>query len=565
MNTRLKVRLDTNRDGFISEEEFGGNHWLWGQGKPGAIILPNKDRDTSELSSESLSEFTELIIEPINVADLNGASEQYTLHLGASENAANRFTIYQLDSTNHLKRVLGVDKSKQDSSIVISEALSLDGGKFYVESTQLPDAFFEGLITLELFLLKENRSIVEHKEVVFRVAPWIMTPNTQAPIKVFTVRITDSAGQVTNQQFLNDLEYGCTLADVPLEIIEGVEYARSQGQQDRWIQDEIEFGYCQGPKHSLPIVFDGPRDRGLDKFPEAELLGSDFGHFQINTYAHRNSLDSFGNLEVSPPVKANGVEYPLGRIVFGGKKLGNHQYGRNERQMMPAIRRLLYAQKVQSPIEVFSDWLLVGHIDEFMNFIPDSSEKGFKLLLASPKLCLDSLRDVQDSFGDVLMFEGLKNTSSSGTITSAEMTINSLLDNQELLKFNEYCQDCVNINESILKRELGLTSDDIIYAPVLFKRESQRAVALFPDMVNHLVLNQYSLVPKPHGPRIDGKDYFEKIFEENMPNESNVVYVEDWYSYHQQLGEVHCGTNTLRESMSEVKWWESKPLGGFDI
>lgn len=29
------------------------------------------------------------------------------------------------------------------------------------------------------------------------------------------------------------------------------------------------------------------------------------------------SLDSFGNLEVSPPVTVNGKRYPLGRILIG--------------------------------------------------------------------------------------------------------------------------------------------------------------------------------------------------------------------------------------------------------
>ncbi|PFF41493.1 hypothetical protein CN357_31775 [Bacillus cereus] len=30
-----------------------------------------------------------------------------------------------------------------------------------------------------------------------------------------------------------------------------------------------------------------------------------------------NSLDSFGNLEVSPPVSVRGKAYPFGRIIFG--------------------------------------------------------------------------------------------------------------------------------------------------------------------------------------------------------------------------------------------------------
>ena len=35
-----------------------------------------------------------------------------------------------------------------------------------------------------------------------------------------------------------------------------------------------------------------------------------------------SGLDSFGNLEVSPPVVANGKKYPLGRILFGGNLPG---------------------------------------------------------------------------------------------------------------------------------------------------------------------------------------------------------------------------------------------------
>ena len=51
--------------------------------------------------------------------------------------------------------------------------------------------------------------------------------------------------------------------------------------------------------------------------------GPDFGY--VTREPRDNSvsgLDSFGNLEVSPPVVANGKEYPLGRILFGGNLPG---------------------------------------------------------------------------------------------------------------------------------------------------------------------------------------------------------------------------------------------------
>ncbi|OWK50145.1 Protein-arginine deiminase type-3, partial [Lonchura striata] len=61
---------------------------------------------------------------------------------------------------------------------------------FYVEGLAFPDRGFTGLVSFSASLLE-----VPHKDapgtpiftdtVVFRVAPWIMTPNTQQPLEVF--------------------------------------------------------------------------------------------------------------------------------------------------------------------------------------------------------------------------------------------------------------------------------------------------------------------------------------------------------------------------------------------
>lgn len=34
------------------------------------------------------------------------------------------------------------------------------------------------------------------------------------------------------------------------------------------------------------------------------------------------------------------------------------------------VQDFLQAQQVQAPVELYSDWLTVGHVDEFMTFIP---------------------------------------------------------------------------------------------------------------------------------------------------------------------------------------------------
>lgn len=43
--------------------------------------------------------------------------------------------------------------------------------------------------------------------------------------------------------------------------------------------------------------------------------------------------------------------------------------------MTKATRDFLYAQKVQPPLELYSDWLAVGHIDEFLSFVPAPDRK----------------------------------------------------------------------------------------------------------------------------------------------------------------------------------------------
>lgn len=40
------------------------------------------------------------------------------------------------------------------------------------------------------------------------------------------------------------------------------------------------------------------------------------------------------------------------------------------RDMHQALQDFLGAQQVQAPVKLFSDWLFVGHVDEFLSFVP---------------------------------------------------------------------------------------------------------------------------------------------------------------------------------------------------
>lgn len=550
---RVSIRNDSDRDGDVDLIDIGNDSWVWGADQRGAIALVNNDKEISEYdpSGTYYSEWSKLIVEDTLLDDF---PDEVFLTLSATEGSSTRFTVYSKSDDGKYVRILGADPNGKAEPIIYSDPLSHKGQELYLEAHEYPSPNFEGLITLELLLFQE-RNIIASDSVVFRVAPWIMTPNTLPPEKVFTCRI--KSGENVNDRFIEQLSEVLDNIHVPLVIIDPQDHLG-----DRWIQDEIEFGYVQGPSHVLPVVLDSPRDRGLDGFPEKRLLGPDFGHFQVGGSAP-NSLDSFGNLEVSPPVSVHGRNYPFGRIVFGGRKFGD--YSESNRQMMPQLRKFLYSQKVQSPFEIYTDWLTVGHTDEIVCFVPAFNDKGFEVLVASPQRAKAILQGLQtNGFGQKIMFSGMKR-GNPGSSESAEVKIDELLNDNAFWKDNDKYQNYMDYNTSIFKRELEINDEHIIQIPVLFHPTGKdRTAAYFPDMVNHLVINKVSMVPKPHGPIINGECAFERAFKQAVP-ERDVIFIEDWYSYHELLGEVHCGTNIQRKPFLNKTWWSHKPDGGYDI
>ncbi|NWV07858.1 PADI1 deiminase, partial [Ptilonorhynchus violaceus] len=267
--------------------------------------------------------------------------------------------------------------------------------------------------------------------------------------------------------------------------------------------------------------------------------GPDFGYVARQAPEGASSLDSFGNLEVSPPVTVRGKEYPLGRILIGSSfpRLGG-------RRMAKAVREFLVAQEVQAPVELFSDWLQVGHVDEFLTFVPAPDRKGFRLLLASPSACFQLFREKQEEgFGEAAMFQGRE-----GLEKVPKPTINEILANEGLRKFNNYAQSCISWNRDILKRSLGLAEPDILDIPQLFRGDAASgAEAFFPDTVNMLVLGRHLGIPKPFGPVVGGQCCLERRLRELLePLGLSCTFLDDFRSYHALAGDVHCGTNVRR-------------------
>lgn len=145
------------------------------------------------------------------------------------------------------------------------------------------------------------------------------------------------------------------------------------------------------------------------------------------------------------------------------------------RDMHQALQDFLCAQQVQAPVRLFSDWLFVGHIDEFLSFVPapdrqvrspsswvfkpalllcgdgkategaippprnpmwgaepptDSSvsQQGFRLLMSSPRACYQLLQEQQSQgHGEVPLFEGIPSKLTMAGILCRQLLLLSMV------------------------------------------------------------------------------------------------------------------------------------------
>ena len=227
-------------------------------------------------------------------------------------------------------------------------------------------------------------------------------------------------------------------------------------------------------------------------------------------------------------------------------------------------------QIVQAPISIDTSWLTVGHVDEILSFVPAGGSKGFKMLIASPRLAFRILADQLAAHGTAKMLISRKFPNISGT--SAEVSIKDFLSTgipavharlkqPDLKSFNDDVQKRLDKTRNQLESELGLGAGDILEVPAIFAELefATRADALTAGMVNMLVINKHCVFAKPFGPEVNGKDLFEEDLKGKLAALGLTPHpIDDWYEYHVALGEVHCGTNTLRAPTAS-KWWEFTP------
>lgn len=542
----IHMHLDADRDGIVDTNRTGLNRWEWGAGKKGAIVLCNNDDDDNAGTPDNEG----------NVINGNNDSDETAplvfRALGSTSPTPGQEGFIEV-TTADARRLRIFDGGLAGSREVIGPtagnshkipSLNFTELKYTMEATGYAGTGFNGLITIN-FIVKESGVEKYSETAKVRVAPWMMPNHNDAATKAYVV----NRGNF-NRRFRRELNTLVRAASCTLD--------QSHRSNDIWMQDCMEIGFSNLPNTGFHAVTRAPRDRPLKIFPRT-LLGPDFGYHEVGTLGD-STFDSTGNLEVTPPcASAAGKQYPFGRIYYGP--------GRTGERIDPDFKAFLNQQIVQKPIEIDTGWLTVGHVDEIISFVPAIGGAGFKLLLASPQQAYQILNANLASHGTSQLLTGR-----SFGVHSAEVSISRFLRTgipsmsltaASLLSFNNAKQAKLDSIKNQFVREIGIDPvTDVINVPILFMPNEYSPIfadALTAGMVNMLVLNKHCIVPKPFGPVVRGRDLFEDDLSNSLtPLGLTVNFLDDWEEYHVNLGEVHCGTNTLRAPTS-VKWWEFEP------
>lgn len=568
----LHLHLDADRDGNVDDDWRHNRPWTPGAGQHGAIVLFNNDNDDRDPAKER--DFENRVVDtthdlsdlaPLHIRrDPPGVALPATITATLSVSDRNRLRILRPATAAGIE-VVGPTQAQLDLD---HPTLAADADlPLRIEALQYPEKSFNGLLTISL-AIKVNGNLVRTETAEVRVAPWILFNHAHRTEKVYIVDTGDNA------TLRGEIDAVVTNAGATMRTAAGATYNR-----DRWMQDGMEPGFAAMPRvgggnPNTPATLRTAKDRGtsrIDAYPKGELLDRDYGfHQALPPTSAGNSLDSFGNLECSPPFTHSGAhgepahDYPFGRVIYGDDTKGN---GAPRRQMHPRVRRLLAAQVVQAPIAIDSNWLVVGHVDEFISFLPGAGgSHGWKVLIASPALALQIVAAQDDA---TPLFVGIDmnqpNPFSSGGLLRDLFPLRTCgeIKGSGGATFRTWQAEAQAVIDAVrtteLKVKLDLQDSDFIHLPVLFSKTGSRYIAYTAGSVNMLVVTTGGkpqlCIPKPFGPRTPAGCRFEADIRTKLAPHAGVHFIDCFLTYHVGQGEIHCGTNSQRTPPDE-RWWE---------
>ncbi|MGI5400984.1 protein-arginine deiminase domain-containing protein [Streptomyces sp. CA-135486] len=604
---QVDLRADVNRDGRVdmtgTTDTAGEDGWTL---QRGAVFLPNIDDDTKRCATTGPGGKP---LPDVRLAACNDAADTV---VNGSDDAADLARVRSVPmaglpatATGQLTVVAGAKNTRVfvkraggwawvTAKTRLSAAELRAGVEFGVEGTDVirDSALWGGRTVIRLTVNAGGKSTSD--DITLRVAPLLTHHHLQNAQQLLVTRVKGKDDYARRQQaFVNGLAADVKSAgiDKPLQTL--TKYG------DIWAQDFVEPGYVNmtgpggRPQVMRVMLRSAQADRAAGRELFEKLRGNGVGVVQVSGVRDSEewTLNSMGNLETIPPYTHGGRSFPAGRIIMGERKDNGSKPAR-------AMRTLLKSQGLQDPLLLDTSWLHVGHVDEFVQFLPADTPRGWRLGIADPELGLKLLREAQSAgHGRTRMFSVPGNKD----MPAPKETIDQALASKWLVADNTMAAKRIAANLEVLKRETGVTDAEVVWVPALFTRgtdngeqgdsmprltrmgagnapdvvrefgqqkelarqgdrgaaaDAVMTSAYVPGAVNGILLgrNRY-LAPRQWGPVIGGEDIFTSAVTAAYTRAGlKVSYLDDWHTYHLGMGEVHCGTNTLRDA--SAAWWK---------
>jgi protein-arginine deiminase len=466
----------------------------------------------------------------------------------------------------------------QSGDVISAAELRAGNVQMAIEATDIvrDPSVWDGKTTLTLTITPGDGTAALTDTVVLRVAPVVTRHHLAPEEEIYLTRLADVGSIAMRGTLYSNLagngegdptQAGSTPSNV-YEIDGDKSYGSYFPYDDQWTQDLFEIGYMSMPstagQHLIDVYLRSanvhyPNDpknplRDAGKTVFTLFRGKDAAGVQQYDIQHdqnSDSLDSLGNFETIPPYSFNGNDYPLGRIFRGNVPF----FGPD-----PTFVKMMESQRVQPPVYVDTSWLNIGHVDETISFVKVSSPRGWAVLVNDPAMAKKMLEDASAAGnGSVLMFAGKSWLDSNNIETPAQVTIDEVLADTNVMSASASAVAEIDAQLQILKQETGITDAEIIHVPFLHEPVQGTSLAYQPGTVNGLYYAEDTFAaPDPHGPVINGKDIFKDQLETALAAIGlKVAWVEDWDLYHRLSGEVHCGTNSKRGLAAGETWWTS--------
>lgn len=562
------IRADTNRDGVV---DISGATDIEGKASwtsvRGAILLPNigdagrrcpnssdttksdKELEACHDAADDLPRAPEYFA-PLQTLPVKGATASTTGTVKAVGLGADKVRIFIRRANQWV--YLGSQEQLTAAELESGAVFGVDARDVVRDSAQ-----WDGRVTITFTLI--NKDVVVEDSVKFRVAPLLTFNHLQKATQLF---VPQSGERVVHKQFVTDLkaELAAVKFSGTLDVL---------NTTDNWAQDFVEFAYLAMPKPNnetavIKVAIRSSQPGRVGGRAVFDLRGPGWGAVQIGGAGY-HQVDSFGNLETIPPYEYAGKSYPAGRIIYGdaGDGISPHK----------DWRTFFAAQEDQAPIVLDTSWLAIGHVDEFIQFVPADTARGWKVAIKDTRAAIALLKKAEaEGHGGVLAYsrEGVSNK-----------TISDLLNDNVFLNENATAAAAIDANLAIIKRETGIADSEVLSVPGLFSAISFDGadlnfddfppvsgdepivygpgvlVASHPAAINGIVIDRkHYFSPRQFGPVINGVDILQQGIDQAYAQVGmQVNYIDDWRSHHNWAGEIHCGTNAVR--VIDKHWWQA--------